>query len=408
MTNYIILALCIIVILSYIFDITSKYTRIPGVIFLILLGIGMQVFVKSTGMVMPNIRPILPVVGTLGLIMIVMEASLDIQLKKNKKKLILKSVSSAVILFVVSVIVLTYLFINMTGISVRDAILNAIPLSIISGSVAIPAAFSLSSGDKEFIVYESAFCDILGIMIFDLVLLGQSSVGAWIINLFVDGLITIIIALISTASLAILLHKTRYHVNYVIILTSIIFIYSLAKLFNLPALLLILVFGLVLSNNQMLENEIVKVYVDFRKFREDIGSFKKILGELTFLVKSFFFIIFGFYSKIEGLFYLRNILTGLIITAGIFLLRWLFLKFVFKLPAVPLVFFAPRGLITILLFMSIPLALRSPLMNEELITIVIFFSIIVLMIGNMLHESKKTPQLPSEPVQEQKSIAEGI
>jgi len=39
MTNYIILVLCIIVILSYLFDITSKYSKIPGVILLIGLGI---------------------------------------------------------------------------------------------------------------------------------------------------------------------------------------------------------------------------------------------------------------------------------------------------------------------------------------------------------------------------------
>ncbi len=32
MTNYVILALCVIVILSYIFDISGRYSKIPGVI----------------------------------------------------------------------------------------------------------------------------------------------------------------------------------------------------------------------------------------------------------------------------------------------------------------------------------------------------------------------------------------
>jgi hypothetical protein len=173
----------------------------------------------------------------------------------------------------------------------------------------------------------------------------------------------------------------------------------------LPALLLILVFGLVLANNQLLENEIVKIYVDFTKFREDINSFKKILGELTFLVKSFFFIIFGFYTKIEGLFYLRNIITSLIITAGIFILRWLFMKFVLKLPTIPLVFFAPRGLITILLFLCIPLALRTPVISEEIVTIIIFLSIFIMMAGNMLYNKKN---FPTKDYEEEKSIAEGI
>ncbi len=38
MTNYIITALCVIIILAYFFDITSKFSKIPGVILLILLG----------------------------------------------------------------------------------------------------------------------------------------------------------------------------------------------------------------------------------------------------------------------------------------------------------------------------------------------------------------------------------
>ena len=385
MTNYIILALCIIVILSYIFDITSKYSKIPGVIFLILLGIALQLLVKSTGSVIPNFKPILPVVGTLGLIMIVMEASLDIELKKNKKNLIIKSVLSAFILFAVSVIILSLTFTRLSGFSLRDSILNAIPLSIISSSVAIPSAFNLKNTDKEFIVYESSFSDIFGIMIFDFILVGQSSISSEILNLAVDGLLTVIIALISTAALAILLHKTIYHVNYVIILTAIILVYSLAKLFHLPALLLILIFGLVLSNNKLLENDIIKTYVDFNKFRNDISAFKKILGELTFLVRSFFFIIFGFYTKIDGLFYLKNIVTGLIITSGIFILRWGFLKLVLRGTAAPLVFFAPRGLITILLFLSIPAAMRLPMISEEVITIIIFLSMFFLMAGNMFY-----------------------
>ncbi len=392
MTNYIILILCLLIILSYIFDITSKYSRIPGVIFLIILGIGLQLVVKATHVAIPNLKPILPVIGTLGLIMIVMEASLDIEIKRNKKKLIIQSVLSALVLSSLFVLILSFILTRYMNFTLRDSILNAIPISIISSSVAIPAAVNLLNRDKEFIVYESSFSDILGIMVFDFILLSQASIGRGIINFAVDGLLTVIIALISTAGLAILLHKTKYHVNYVIILTAIILVYSLAKLFHLPALLLILVFGLVLSNNQLLKNDFIEQYVDFPKFGNDISSFKNILGELTFLVRSFFFIIFGYYTTIDGLFYLNNLWTGLIITSGIFILRWLFFKLILRMPAVPLVFFAPRGLITILLFLSIPLSMRIPLISEEVITLVIFFTMFFLMIGNVFH--KKESILP--------------
>jgi hypothetical protein len=388
MTNYIILFLCVIVILSYIFDITSKYSRIPGVIFLIVLGMGMQMIVKATALDIPNLKPVLPVIGTLGLIMIIMEASLDLKLEKRKKSLIIKSISAAIILFAAFTTAFSYILVQFLDFSVRDSLLNGIPLGIISSAVAIPSAVALNPDEKEFIVYESSFSDIIGIIVFDFILINQTSIGLGLLNLAVGSIITIIIALITTSILAILLHKIYYHVNYVIIMTTVVMVYMVAKISHLPALLLVLTFGLILSNHKLLEHTIVKRFVDFGKFRNDLDSFEKILVELTFLVRSFFFIMFGYYTKIEGIFNWNNILTAILIVTGIFFLRMIFLKQVLKMPLVPLLFFTPRGLITILLFLSIPLVSKIPLISEEVVTLVILFTMVPLIIGNMIHKNK--------------------
>ena len=400
MTNYIILVLCIVVILSYIFDISGRYSKIPGVILLIFLGIALQLIVKAVHSEIPDLSPVLPVIGTLGLIMIVMEASLDLKLEKRKKKMIVKSIASAFILFAVFSAGLTYILTDFFGFSVRNSLLNAIPLGIISSSVAISSAVHLKPDDKEFVVYESSFSDIFGIIIFDFILLSHGSIGQGILNMGLRSLITVVIALATTAILAIMLHKITYHVNYVLIMTAIVLVYILAKLSHLPALLLVLIFGLVLSNNQLLENTPIKKHVDFAKFRSDIKSFKVILTELTFLVRSFFFIIFGFYAKIEGLYDLQNILTGAAVTAGIFLLRMLFFSQVIRTKLIPLGFFSPRGLITILLFISIPAVSRISLINEEVVTIVILFTILVMIIGNLLTEKVKKPEAQKTVVSE--------
>jgi len=173
-------------------------------------------------------------------------------------------------------------------------------------------------------------------------------------------------------------------------MTTVVMVYMVAKLSHLPALLLVLTFGLILSNHKLLEHTIVKRFVDFGKFRTDLDSFKKILVELTFLVRSFFFIMFGYYTKIEGLFNWNNILTATLIITGIFFLRMIFLKQVLKMPLVPLLFFSPRGLITILLFLSIPLVSRIPLISEEVVTLVILLTMLFLIIGNMIHKKKHT------------------
>ncbi|MBK8883284.1 MAG: cation:proton antiporter [Bacteroidales bacterium] len=390
MTNYIILSLCVLVILSYIFDITSKYTKIPGIIFLILLGIGIQLVGKSTLIGIPNMKQILPVIGTLGLILIILEASLDLKLEKRKKALIRKSISSALILLVTFTAVFAYIMVQFYGISIRDSLLNGIPLGIISSSVAIPSALYLHPDEKEFIVYESSFSDIFGIIIFDFILLNSVSIGRGVLDFALNSVLTIIIALITTSILAILLHKIKYHINYVIIMTSVVMVYMLAKLYHLPALLLVLVFGLVLSNNKFLESTPIRGFVDFAKFRTDLKSFKKIVIEFTFIVRSFFFIMFGYLTQVEGLFIKKNIITALLITIFIASTRLIFLKLILKIPIVPLLFFSPRGLITILLFLSIPMTSRIPLISEEVLTLVILMTIFLLIIGNIIHKREHT------------------
>ncbi len=399
MTNYIILILCLIIIIAYIFDITGRYTKIPGVCMLILLGILVQLLVANTGFEIPNMKPLLPVVGTVGLVLIVLEASLDIRLHRNKTGLLIKSVLSAVLLFAFFVTILTAVLINIMGYSLVDSLLNAIPLGIISSAVAISSSGHFDAEQKEFIIYESSFSDIIGILVFDFIIINQFSIGRGLINFAFGGVLTIILSLILTAALALLLHKVNYHINYVIIMTSVVLVYILAKLIHLPALFLVLVFGLALSNNHFLENTLIKDYIDFVKFRGDLESFRKLLRELTFIVRSFFFLMFGYYTSVDGLLNLNNILVSFILTTGMLLIRWIFLRYIFKMPSLTLVFFAPRGLITILLFLSIPEVSKIPLINEGVVTLVILMTIFFMIGSNILYRKKlETPPVFEEVI----------
>jgi hypothetical protein len=64
------------------------------------------------------------------------------------------------------------------------------------------------------------------------------------------------------------------------------------------------------------------------------------------------------------------------------------------LPAKPLLFVAPRGLITILLFLSIDSTRTIPLVNRSLVVQVIILSALVMMTGMMI--SSKVPDTTSE------------
>ena len=388
MTNYIILVLCLLILLAYLFDITSRYSRIPGIILLIGLGIVLRLLVNNTGFEIPDIESLLPVIGTLGLILIVMEASMDLKLGKEKVGLIFKSASAAIILFALFVAIMTFILSRFLGYQLSESLINAIPFGIISSAVAIPSAINLKREQKEFVVYESSLSDIVGILVFDFVLLYQGAFLHGLASYALKALLTVVVAIIVTSALAILLHKITYHVSYIIILTSVVLVYALAKMIHLPALLLVLAFGIALANYRLVQDTYIKKFVDFNEFGNDLVSFKKIMTEFTFVVRSFFFIMFGFYTNLEGLLNFNNIITALAIIAGIYLLRIIFLRNFLKIPVFPFLFLSPRGLITILLFLSIPVTLRISPVNEEVVTLVILLSIFLMMIGNIFYKKE--------------------
>ncbi|MBP9560994.1 MAG: hypothetical protein KBE27_04160, partial [Syntrophorhabdaceae bacterium] len=255
-------------------------------------------------------------------------------------------------------------------------------------AVAIPSASNLDPANREFIVYESSISDIIGILLFDFILLSSGSLGFGIARFAAEFIMTILASIVLSTGLALMLHKINLHVKYVIIMTVIILVYALAKLIHLPSLLVVFIFGLVMNNNQLFRNKYFIRMIDFEEFNVELDSFKNIVAELTFVVRSFFFILFGFYTSLSDLLSLGNLLCSLAISISIFLLRALFFITVLRTPITPLVFFAPRGLITILLFFSIPSAMLLPFMNVGVVTQTIFITILVMTLGNMLYQKK--------------------
>jgi Kef-type K+ transport system membrane component KefB len=388
MTYYILIAFCVIILLAYFFDITAKYSKIPGVLLLILTGIGLNHLADYFSMYIPEINKILPVMGTLGLVLIVLEGSMDLTLRKNKTRLIAGSLFSSISLLLIFVFVFTCIAVYYLDYDFKTSMINIIPIAIISSAVAIPSATSLLQADREFITYESSLSDIFGILFFNFVYFNGGTPVSGIFTFFMELIIMLIFSVLFSAGLATLLHKINHHVKYIIIMTAIILVYALAKLFHLPSLLVVLIFGLVMNNHDLFKNIFSAQFINFDEFHADLNSFKNIVAELTFVIRSFFFILFGYYTKLSDLMSLKNLLTATIITASIFIFRALFLKYALKVPLNPLFYFAPRGLITILLFLSIPATMLLPMINVGVVTQVIFISILMMTLGNVLFSKK--------------------
>ncbi|PBQ34617.1 sodium:proton antiporter [Sphingobacteriaceae bacterium] len=380
MTSAIIITFCSLLLIAYVFDLTSSKTKIPSAILLLLLGWTIRQIIDFSGIQLPNFAPILPVLGTVGLILIVLEGSLELELNRSKFKMISKSFFGALLPLFVSAFLLAYLFRHYGGGSFRDGLVNAVPFCIISSAIAIPSVRSLSSASKEFVIYESSLSDILGVLLFNFVALNESF-GTYSFEVFALQLFIIIgVSFLATIALSYLLNKIEHHIKFVPIILLVILIYAVSKVYHLPALIFILLFGLFIGNIDELKRFkwIEKLKPD--DLNREVQKFKELTGEATFLVRALFFLVFGYLLETSEILNPATLIWSIGVVAGIFVLRFIQLK-ISKLPLSPLLFIAPRGLITILLFLSIDSSQRIPLVNNSLIIQVIIFTALIMMAG---------------------------
>ena len=382
MTTTIIITICTLLLLAYIFDITSAKTKIPSVILLLILGWIVRQSVDFFELRVPNLSAILPILGTVGLILIVLEGSLELELNKSKFPMIGKSSIVAFFPMLLFSLALAWAFQYFGNVSFKIALANAIPLGIISSAIAIPSAKNLSPENREFITYESSLSDIFGVIFFNFIALndyiGSDSVWHFLLEL----ILIIIVSFVATLGLAFLLSRIKHHVKYVPIILLIVLIYSISKIYHLPALIYILLFGLFLGNLDELKGFKLINKLQPEILDKEVHKFGELTTEIAFLIRALFFLLFGFLIETAEILNIDTILWAVLITAGIYLLRAAFLKFM-KIEFLPILFTAPRGLITILLFLSIPLGQTIDLANKSLIIQVIILTALVMMFGLM-------------------------
>lgn len=106
------------------------------------------------------------------------------------------------------------------------------------------------------------------------------------------------------------------------------------------------------------------------------------------MVRALFFLLFGFVLETSEIINTGTLVWAGVIIALIFVFRVIQLK-LSKLPLVPLLFVAPRGLVTVLLFLSIVPESNILLVNRSLIIQVIVLSALLMMFGLMATTKKK-------------------
>lgn len=391
MTVNIIIIFCVLLLFAYVFDLTSSKTKIPSVILLLLLGWAVRQFTIWFGIAFPDLSPVLPVLGTIGLILIVLEGSLELELNQSKFGLIRKSLLGALLPLIGLAFLMAWAFMYFGHFSLKDSLTNAIPLCVISSAIAIPSVRGLTRRSKEFIIYESSLSDIIGVLIFNFLALNETIDTSSFIHFILQILLISAISVVATVGLSLLLSKIDHHIKFIPIILLVILIYSVSKIYHLPSLIFILIFGLAIGNLDELRK-----FKWVERFKPDdlnreVVKFKDLILEGAFLVRASFFLLFGFLIETSDVLNQDTFLWALAIVFLIFLFRFIQLKFS-TLPLRPLLFIAPRGLITILLFLSIEPTDRISIVNESLIIQVIVLTAFIMMLGLITFQDRKNAQ----------------
>lgn len=396
-----------IIVLSYLFGKFAEKTNIPAVLLLIVLGIILKLGLDSMHITLPDstIQGGLKVLGTIGVIMIVMEAALDLEFNEEKLPLIGRAVLIALLSLLFSIFGIALVLQQFFEMNFTIAMIHSTPLAIMSSAIIIPSIGKLSKLKQEFMVYESAFSDILGIMVFYFLLsMNTDGVQQASISFVVSLIVTLVIAIGASYLLIFIFKDLKDHIRLFLLIAILLLLYSTVKVFLhlYGALLIILFFGLALANHQ-------RFFKIFKK--ENLGSqnkkekdpiaiiekeFHLITLETAFVVRTFFFVVFGISITLSSLVSLNVFLISIAVLIVLYFVRIVFLRLLYGKDLIPELFIAPRGLITVLLFYQLPIDIKNPGFDQGILLYVIIISSLI-MTGSLINESRKKSIANVEP-----------
>ncbi|TDQ16399.1 sodium/proton antiporter (CPA1 family) [Algoriphagus boseongensis] len=386
-----IIEVSVIIILSFLFNGISKKTNIPAVLLLIGLGIILQYVLKHYTSDQVDFFPILEVLGIVGLIMIVLEAALELELKREKLIPILKSMAIASIGLGASTWAAAYiLYYYIPEMTWQSAWLYATPLSILSSAIIIPSVSGLKGKKREFHIYESTFSDILGIMLFYF-LSGKfdPAEDTGLVGFGGNFLLTVAISIVASYAIILIFQNIKSQVKLFLLIAVLLLLYAVGKKMHLSSLIIILIFGLVIANMQLFFKGKLAKWVNFEKAHQIYHELHTITAETAFVVRTFFFVIFGLTIAITSLFSVEVALISTLLIASIYAIRFV-LVFIFEgKDILPQVFIAPRGLITVLLFYAIPVEAQIASFEPGILLFVIIGTSLIMTFA-MIYEKKRS------------------
>ena len=371
-----------------------KKTGIPDVAFIMILGV---LIGPVLGIIQPEVvLEVVPYFAALALIIIMFDGGLNLEIKSMVKTAHFASVLS-IIGFIMSVGIVT----GLTHYWLEWGWIESILLGSIVGGSSSAIVFGLvrnlriSGEAKSMLSFESALTDILATIVafvlFEAVLTGSldiNTLGDTIGRAVAVGLILGFSVGIPWMYVSTKLANSQH--AYMLTLGILFVLYFMANAFGESGALTALVFGLMLGNKAHLSR-----YLKFKLPKVD--SDDSMHNQLTFLVRTFFFVFVGLLASFGNVEY---IIFGIVATVVIYVGRVILTKTTLtkrfsKLDRKVTSVMIPRGLAAAVLA-TFPLTMGLP--NAEaypqIVFVIIMVSVIITTLG--MGKAKKIPPPESQ------------
>ncbi len=302
-----------------------SWTRVPDVVVLMAAGVVL-------GPLLHLAKPaqfveITHAFGTLALLLILFEGGLELNIRET-----IRHFPGGLVFGVLSY-GFTFLLIGIVAhfglnLSYSNAALVGAVLGCTSSTVILPVLQQLGAREpvKVILLIESTLGDVLGVLTVGLLLDvrsgattgGGDAMRVLAIQIFIPLASAFVVGFLWTRLLP---HLTDQRFWQVLTFAIVLLIYSVTESLHGNGLLAVLGFGLTLSNLPTKKNAVTESGFWFTpriKPHEKILSFH---SELSFLVRTFFFVLIGVVVDLSGLGKLWIVIPGIL--AAIFVSRWL-------------------------------------------------------------------------------------
>jgi potassium/hydrogen antiporter len=386
-----------------------RWTRIPDVVVLMATGV---VIGPILGWARPDqFKDVTHAFGTLALILILFEGGLDLNIRETISHF------PGGLLFGVLVYGLTTFLAGLVvsaslHISHRDGLLAGAAIGCTSSTIVLPVLqqWKTEKGVKIILLLESTLGDILGVLTVGFLIRAQqgggTAVGDFLTGFFSQVAISLVASfLIGFGWSRLLPYLSEQQFWQVLTFSMVLLLYAGTERLGGSGLLAVLGFGLALSNLTGGRQSLVPTFFQFTQggaeAHEQILNFH---AELSFLVRTFFFVLIGVVVELSGLRPIWPVLLS--VTGIIFLARWMSIQVcrwtwrgLGESDREKILWMLPRGLITIVLAIEIVEVRGQPMAFLPPMSFAVILLTNLIMVFGSIRTSKTAPAVLPEQVE---------